>query len=236
MEVKRYKTPKEVAIQFAKFLANQVGQVDNYSVALSGGSTPKLLFQVLADDFADVLNWEHLHLYWGDERCVEPKSSESNYGVTNNILLKSLTNPPHVHRIIGENDPEAEAQRYSTEIESTLKTYKGLPQFDMIILGMGDDGHTASIFPDQMELLHSDKICSVASHPVSGQKRVTLTGKVINNAKTVVFLVTGESKAGRIREIHYKEDGSESFPATHINPANGQLIWFMDENASRYLV
>jgi len=235
MEVRKYKNPEEVADNFARFLANQIDQSDTYTIALSGGSTPKLLFEILATNFKEVISWEHLHVYWGDERCVPPGDSESNYGVANDILFSRLHHKPDIHRIIGENEPAEEAERYSEEIKSNLGISNGLPQFDLIILGMGDDGHTASIFPDQMALINSSKICEVAKHPISGQKRITLTGPVINNAKQVVFLVTGESKANRIREIHYKEQNSNQYPAAHINAGDGQLIWFLDEAAAKYL-
>ena len=150
-------------------------------------------------------------------------------------LYSRLHHKPDIHRIIGENEPAEEAERYSEEIKSNLVINNGLPQFNLIILGMGDDGHTASIFPDQMALINSSKICEVAKHPISGQKRITLTGPVINNAIQVVFLVTGESKANRIREIHYKEQNSNQYPAAHINAGDGQLIWFLDEAAAKYL-
>ena len=235
MEVLRYSTIDDVAMNFAKFLADKIDQSDGYTLALSGGSTPKRLFEVLADDFSEVIAWEHLHLYWGDERCVPPNDSESNYGVADNILFSRLGSKPHIHRIKGEDDPGKEAKRYEKEINSSIDQSNGIPSFDMIILGLGEDGHTASIFPDQMALLQSGNVCEVAHHPVSRQKRITLTGPVINNAKMVVFLVTGESKADRIREIHYKETNYEQYPASHIRPLNGDLLWFLDEAAAQYL-
>lgn len=233
MEVHKYKNPEELALNFAKYLANQIDQSKSYTIALSGGSTPKLLFEILASEFNEVINWHSLHVYWGDERCVPPGDSESNYGVANDILFRRLNSAPSIHRVMGENDPTVEAERYGNEINSNLPLNNQLPQFDLIILGMGDDGHTASIFPDQMELLTSTSICEVAHHPTSGQKRITLTGPVINNAKQVSFLVAGESKAERIRQIHF--DREHQYPASHINPSNGKLIWWLDEAASRYL-
>ena len=235
MEVRRYKNPQEVADSFARLLASQVNQSDGYTIALSGGSTPKLLFEILATDFKEVINWEKLQFFWGDERCVPPNHSESNYGAANDILFKNLQVPLNVFRIEGEQNPEEEAVRYSSEIADKLPVKNGLPQFDMILLGLGEDGHTASIFPHQIGLLKSGKICEVAQHPASGQKRITLTGNVINNARSVVFLATGKAKADRIREIHYKKPVSKSFPAAHIQPAGGQLIWFLDEAAAEYL-
>lgn len=235
MEIIRYKDSQQLAENFAKFLANEINQSDSYSIALSGGSTPRLLFEILATEFNEVINWGHLHIYWGDERCVDVEDSESNYGEADDILFSQLDRSPNIHHVIGENDPVEEAQRYGNEIRSNLKEHNGLPQFDLIMLGMGSDGHTASIFPDQMGLLTSSKICEVAEHPDTDQQRITLTGRVINNSKKVAFLVTGESKADRLREIHYKEENCEQYPAAHINPASGDLTWWLDEAAAKYL-
>ncbi len=233
MEVRKFKNSEEVAHNFAKYLASQIDQNDEYTIALSGGSTPKLLFEILASEFNEVINWPHLHIYWGDERCVPPGDSESNYGAANDILFGRLSSVPDIHRVLGENDPVDEAKRYGAEIKTNLRANNQLPQFDLIILGMGDDGHTASIFPDQMELLTSTRICGVAHHPTSGQKRITLTGPVINNAKQVSLLVTGASKAETIRQIQFNKEAH--YPASHINPSNGKLIWWLDEAAGQYL-
>ncbi len=235
MKVYKYKNAEDVALNFAKFLANQIDQSKSYSVALSGGSTPKLLFEILATQFNEIINWKNLHVYWGDERCVPPTNSESNFGVANDILFSRLNEVPDIHRVFGESDPNEEAKRYSNELLSNIPIKNELPQFDLIILGMGDDGHTASIFPHRMELITAPGVCEVALHPTTGQKRITLTGPVINNAKQIAFLVTGESKAERIRQIHFSEDVSAQFPAAHINPTNGQLIWWMDDAAGQYL-
>ena len=107
-----------------------------------------------------------------------------------------------------------------------------IPQFDLVILGMGDDGHTASIFPHEIELWDSKNTCEVAVHPDSGQRRITITGKLINNAKTVAFLVTGSSKAEKVRTIITKEEGHDNYPASLVVPTSGDLIWFLDEEAA----
>src|SRR5690606_20512735 len=123
--------------------------------------------------------WTRVHLYWGDERCVPPNDNESNYKMTVDHLLSKIDVPEeNVHRIYGENIPKEEAIRYSEVLKSRLPQFEGVPQFDLIILGMGDDGHTASIFPYNIHLWDSGNVCEVAVHPDSGQKRITITGKI----------------------------------------------------------
>ena len=174
-----------------------------------------------------------MHFYWGDERCVAPTHSESNYGAANELLFQLIELPEdNIHRVFGENNPAEEVLRYGQLISEKLPSVNGLPQFDIIILGLGEDGHTASIFPNRMDLLHSDHVCEVAEHPESGQKRITLTGKVINNAKEVCFLVTGESKHEKVHNIIHSLNDYQQYPAAHIQPPHGELIWFLDKAAA----
>jgi len=167
---------------------------------------------------------------------VPPDDEESNFGMTQEFLFSKVNIPPsNVHRIFGENEPQKEAIRYSEIIKSRLNLKNDFPEFDLILLGVGDDGHTASIFPDQMKLLNSEKICEVAIHPSSGQKRITLTGKVINNSERIYFLVTGKSKAEVVAEILEKKNGYLKYPAANINSYNGNILWYLDKEASAWL-
>lgn len=230
-----YKTPEELADQFAGQLMNWVEKHsgNEFHLAISGGKTPDLLFDILAEKYFDSILWQSIHFWWVDERMVSPNHLESNFGVANKLLFSKIKLPEkNIYRIKGENDPMAEALSYSAQIQEKLTVKNSLPAFDLIILGMGDDGHTASIFPNQMELLDSDQICVVAAHPFSGQKRVTLTGKVINNASKVCFLVTGSNKAERMSEIWFNPEKANLLPAAHIFPGNGDLAWYVDEAAS----
>jgi 6-phosphogluconolactonase len=235
MELKVYKDGKEVATAFADYLVDLINKkTGNVFIALSGGSTPKLLFALLAEDrYKAKIDWNKVHLFWGDERCVPPDHADSNYKMTHDQLLSKIKIPAvNVHRVLGENDPQAEAKHYSEEIASLLPKENNLPVFDLVMLGMGDDGHTLSIFPHQMELLESDKICEVAIHPTSGQKRVTLTGTIANNAKVAAFLVTGKNKAEKILEILKQQKDWNKYPASYINPSSGSLFWYLDEEAA----
>ena len=175
-------------------------------------------------------------MYWGDERCVPPTDDESNYKMTKDYLLRTIEIPPaNVHRILGENEPQREALRYGSLLQSHLPENNGVPSFDMVILGMGEDGHTASIFPHEIYLWDSERNCEVATHPVSGQKRITITGKIINNSREVVFLVTGEEKADKVVTILQKKEGYRQYPAALADPVNGKLSWFLDAGAASRL-
>ncbi|MEQ8686872.1 MAG: 6-phosphogluconolactonase [Imperialibacter sp.] len=233
MELHISKNPRAVAEDFATFLVDLNQNSDKLNIALSGGSTPQLLFDILAADYKKAIDWSKMHFYWGDERCVPPTDKDSNYGMAKTHLFDKVGIPEaNIHRILGENEPKQEAQRHSHEIKKNVTSSDGLPRFDLVILGLGTDGHTASIFSDQMELLKATETCVVATHPESGQKRISLSGPVINNAKSIAFLVTGKSKQARVKEILKHRGKFRTYPASHIKPANGVLYWFLDEAAS----
>lgn len=209
---------------------------ETFTIALSGGSTPELLFSLLSENYAKSVPWQYVHIFWGDERCVPPDNAESNFGMTMRKLLSKIEIPfLNIHRIKGEDDPEKEASRYSEEISLFTRKRDGLPLFDLILLGLGEDGHTASIFPGHPELLDSDKICDVAFHPVTQQKRITITGKVINNAEAVTFLVAGKKKKEIVEKMFKKDPSALNYPATYIVPVYGRLSWFLDKEAERSL-
>lgn len=225
---------QSVAEEFAKWLVDwaQEQDRDKITIALSGGSTPKVLFKVLAEQYADAMPWEKIHFFWGDERCVPPDDDDSNFKMTHELLLKPINFPEaQTHRVLGEVDPEEAARAYEQVIADVVDHEEGWPVFDLIMLGMGSDGHTASIFPHEMELLEADTVCAVAIHPDSGQRRVSLTGKVLNRARQICFLVTGESKKEKVYEILKQKGNYQDYPAAHIQPVNGQLSWNLDETA-----
>jgi len=160
---------------------------------------------------------------------VTPEDPESNFGVVNQLLFSGINlEKSQIHRVIGENDPIYETKHYADQINSEVPSKNCWPQFDLIILGLGDDGHTASIFPDQMQLLESKEITAIALHPITHKPRITLTGKVLNNAKIVAFLVSGASKAEIFNEIIHEPFKATSYPAFYIRPY-GELYWFVDE-------
>lgn len=234
--VKIFPSPNELAMNFAEKMASMIARssknAEPFTIVLSGGTTPELLFKVLSENFAESVPWKFVHFFWGDERCVPPDNDESNYGMAQRKFLSRIEIPSgNIHRIRGEDDPENEAARYSIEILSSVRNRDRLPLFDLVILGLGEDGHTASIFPGHSELFDSDKICEVALHPVTGQKRITLTGRVINNADNVTFLVTGKTKAEIVENMFKKDSSVINFPASFIVPVYGKLNWYIDHDA-----
>lgn len=234
MAIKKiYDTKEELAREFCEFFEDMSFIDDDLHIALSGGSTPTIVFDLLAQNYGSRINWGKVHLYWGDERCVPPSNPASNYKMTKDHLLSKIDIPEeNVHRIQGEEIPFMEADRYGKLLQEKLPEAYGIPQFDLVILGMGDDGHTASIFPHEINLWDSDEFCEVGTHPGNRQNRITLTGKLINNAKAVVFLVTGSNKASKVDHILNKKDGYEQYPASLVEPKKGKLYWFLDRDAA----
>ncbi len=237
IETKTLADPSSVAAAFAADFAAWVetqGQ-DKITVALSGGSTPKMLFELWASEYADKIDWSRIHFFWGDERCVDPDDSESNYGVAKTLFFDKIQiAEDNVHRVHGESDPDDERLRYENEIYNHVEIDENaIPQFDLVILGMGTDGHTASIFPHQSQFLKSVQVCEVAIHPETAQKRITLTGPVLNGAKKVAFLITGEEKADVLAQVINKTGEFASFPASHIEPEN--LTFYVDQAAAKSL-
>lgn len=233
-------TPEETVSKFAKHLElliyESTIQKNNFNLALSGGNTPQLLFKELKNNYLNKIDWSYVHFFWGDERCVNPDSFESNYGNAKRIFFEHTNIPEeNIHRIHGESNPFSEAKRYSRLIFEHVPQIKTIPQFDLIILGIGTDGHTASIFPNQMEFLESENICEVAQHPESKQERITLTGKIINNAKNVIFLVTGVEKSIVVSEILKKENNYKEYPASYINPEFGNLVLYLDKGTGQLI-
>ncbi len=234
---KIFEDPMAVAAYFAAEFADWVQQQhsENLTIALSGGTTPKILFQHWASQYADTIDWSRIHFFWGDERCVPPNDSDSNYGVAKSLFLDSVNVPEkNVHRVLGESDPVQERLRYEQIIRENVDVDdSGIPQFDLVILGMGDDGHTASIFPHESQFLTSQEFCEVATHPDSGQKRITLTGTVLNHAKRIVFLVTGDSKANVLSQVLHRTGDYAKFPAAHVQAAD--VRFYLDVAAAKDL-
>ncbi len=205
---------------------------EKFFIAVSGGNSPKVLFEMLGSKYKESFPWDVVQFYWVDERCVHQSDKESNYGVFKSLLPTDID--LHAERMIGENNPTEEAERYAQLLSSQLPQKNGIPVFDFILLGMGDDGHTASIFPNQLNLLESEKFCEIAEHPISQQKRVTLTSKLINNAVEVVFFVSNDNKAQIVSDILHKEGNYLQYPAAHIFPNSGNLLWLLDKAAAYY--
>lgn len=227
-----------LAGDFKNALEKKAASGESLTVALSGGHTPKAFFEVLArSPYRNELPWDKVVFFWGDERCVPPDDVESNFKMTNDALLSHVEIPgSNIHRVLGENPPGEEAGRYESEIEKYIRSNgNGFPRFDWIFLGMGEDGHTASLFPGAPTLLEKERICVVATHPQTGQKRISITFPVINNTKRVSFLVAGAEKEFVLKEIFEKSPDSLPYPASMVHPDQGLLEWYVDKAAAPWL-
>ncbi|HUW91682.1 MAG TPA: 6-phosphogluconolactonase [Bacteroidales bacterium] len=237
--VRVFSDPDALSLAFALMLVRDLDRIEPgqyYSIALSGGSTPLHLFKYLSDNFSEKIEWERLLIFWGDERCVSPDSDESNYKMAYENLLQNVPIPDNnIFRIKGEEEPKTEAKLYSDLVKANISFFNEIPQFDLILLGLGNDGHTASVFPDSINLFDSYNLFDVAVKPETRQKRITATGKLLNNALKVLFLVTGKEKAEIVSQVIEKKEGYEKLPASRVKPVSGQLVWMLDENAAMKL-
>ena len=209
---------------------------EDFSIALAGGSTPRLLYQTLGrEPYLSRINWERWHVWWGDERAVPPDAPDSNYVMVKEALLDHVPIPmDHVHRIHGELGAQAAALAYENELRDHFGT--PMPQFDLILLGIGEDGHTASLFPGT-EALHESPLSVVPGiAPRPPHDRVTLTFPAINAADRVLFVVTGRDKAHALRRvIAADQEDTHRPPAALVRPVSGSAQFLVDEAAALFL-
>lgn len=206
-----------------------------FSLALSGGSTPRLIYQRLSSaDYKKQINWEKTYLFWGDERCVPPEHPESNFNMAKTNLIDHVSIPPiNIFRIQGELPPKLAARKYSEDLAVFFNS--SLPQFDLVLLGLGDDGHIASLFPNSSALHENHSWVVENFKPSSDSWRITLTLPVINNARNIYVLVTGPNKADIIKEVIEHPNLTPDYPAKRIAPHKGELIWLLDSQAAMLL-
>ena len=210
---------------------------DTYSIALSGGSTPRRLYALLANDakLQEQIPWERVHFFWGDERHVPPDHPDSNYRMAYNALLSKVPIPSiNIHRIRAEDsDADKAAADYEQEIRRFFKIDAGqMPRFNCVLLGMGPDGHTASLFPDTAALEETNRL-AVANWVEKFQSyRITLTAPLFNNADRILFLVGGMEKTDTIKAVLEGDSRSNRFPVQLIQPTHGEVTWFVDQSAA----
>lgn len=213
--------------------AEAAARGDRFSLVLPGGSTPRLLFRLLGAAYGDSIGWDRIHLFWTDERAVPPDHDESNFGMARAEMIARVAIPPgNIHRIMGEMPPAEAAAAYEADLKNHFGG-RGMPDFDLVFLGVGEDGHTASLFPGSDALTETERLAvpvfSAPAHP-----RVTLTLPVLNNARRIVFLVSGPAKAGIVRAILAGESRT-AYPAGRVGPAQGTVAWLLDREAARGL-
>lgn len=234
MSVHVFDNPDELAAaaarDFTERAAAAISERDRFTAVLAGGSTPKATYEILARDYANEVEWQKVHVFIGDERTVPPDHADSNFRMASEALLDHVP-AASVHRMRGELDPEAAAEEYESELR---EFFGGPPAFDLIHLGIGDDGHTASLFP-RTEALDSKHRIAV-SNPVEklDTVRLTLTKDTINDARAVVFLVAGEGKAEALAEIIEGDGDPRDYPSKFIKP-DGGAEWMVDRDAAARL-
>jgi 6-phosphogluconolactonase len=223
------------AKQFISLARGAVTSSGRFTVALSGGSTPRVLYSLFASPaFKARIDWRRIHFFWGDERCVPPDHSESNYRMVHEALLSKIEIPSeNIHRMAGEKEPQLAASEYEDELRRTFQlTHGQVPRFELILLGLGEDGHTASLFPGSAALDDTNHLVATAYVEKLKAHRLTLTLPVINAASQVSFLVSGASKSAIVQEILGASSARPDYPAAKVAPANGSLTWFIDTAAA----
>jgi len=223
---------QETAKKIAEIIMSTVKMGDRCSVALAGGNTPRDVYARLASPaFRDLIQWDKVDLFWGDERMVPSNHQDSNYAMAAQALLQHISIPEeNVHRIKGELEPEKAASEYADVITGRLSSP---PRFDLVLLGLGTDGHTASLFPGRPALQEHTKPVVAGYVQKLDAWRVSLTLPVLNNAREVVFMVSGEDKAEMVKKIVYESCVDADLPASLVRPDKGIVRWMMDAEAAR---
>jgi 6-phosphogluconolactonase len=241
-EVRRLTTPQDLfqaaAEEFLRTATEAIAQRGRFAVALAGGSTPKNLYALIAANASTTLPWGQMFFFWGDERHVPPDDPDSNFRMANEALLSKVPVPAaNIFRVPTENpDASAVAQAYEQTLRKFFDVAPGeVPRFDLILLGMGPDGHTASLFPETAALQEKSRL--VVANWVEKMKtsRITFTLPVLNAARCIAFLVSGTDKATALSEVLEGSAPGEKYPSKLVRPSDGKLIWFVDRAAASEL-
>jgi len=243
VEYRVYPDPEQLALQaavhFATIAEAAIALRGVARIAISGGNSPRPMFQLLADPSQPLpkFPWQQLHLYWVDERCVPPDDKDSNYHMTHEALLSKVPLPEeNIHRMEGELPPEEAANRYESVLRNSFRLEGAeLPSFDLVLLGMGDDGHTASLFPHTPAIHELGRLVTANHIAQKDTWRITLTWPVINQGREVAFLIEGADKAEILRQVLFGDRDPETLPSQLIRPANGRLLFLLDEDAAANL-
>jgi 6-phosphogluconolactonase len=240
-EIRISTTPQELfaaAAEEVVHLANEsVAQRGRFTIALSGGSTPKSLFNLLATNARTTLPWDRMFFFWSDERHVPPTDPDSNYKMADEAMLSKVPVPAgNVFRVAAENpDAAAAAEAYEKTIRKFFDAPTAVPQFDLILLGMGPDGHTASLFPGTAALQEKSRLEVANWVEKLKTHRLTFTLPLLNAARCVAFLVSGTDKAATLKTVLEENASDEQYPSKMVHPADGKLIWFLDRAAASEL-
>ena len=219
------------AKSFIELANRSIAERGRFLVALSGGSTPMKLYERLADE---TLDWSCVHFFWGDERCVPVEDAGNSYGQVKKVLFDKI-GAANIHRVKSELEPDSAARDYAQALSRFAEPPLDFPRFDLVLLGMGDDGHTASLFPNSPVDVDSPTMAVTANYQGRPANRVTLTPKVLNSSRNVLFLVTGKSKAVILSRVLNDKYMPAELPAQRIAPQDGTLTWLVDEEAGSLL-
>lgn len=208
----------------------------SFSVAISGGSTPKRLYALLgSDQYKDKIDWKQTHVFWSDERCVPPEHRDSNFRIAFEGFISKVPVPDmNLHRVRGQKGPKQGAQEYEDELRKHFGTV-GLPVFDLVLLGIGEDGHTASLFPVSMAIDETEQLAVPVYRDKPDHNRVSLSLPVLNHALHIVFLVAGGSKSRIVADILLKEKDRDRYPAGRIQSMGSNVTWLLDREAAALL-
>jgi len=222
----------EHATEYIMRIANEsIDLHGHFTIALTGGTTPGEVYSLLgSESFQSRIDWQFVHIFWGDERCVPHNSPESNFYLAQEVLLDKIAIPKsQIHPMPADQlDREAASQAYSIEMQNTFDT-NGIPSFDLIHLGMGPEGHTASLFPHQASLHEKHRLVMPVSVPKPPPDRLTFTPPLLNAARNVLFLVTGSEKADALHAVLEGEYQPDEYPAQIVRPINGEVVWMLDK-------
>jgi 6-phosphogluconolactonase len=239
-EIRIFKNVEKLSRGAARLFVEQVAQSiaarGRFFVALNGGGTPTRLFEMLAANFQEQVEWSKVHIFWGDERCVPPDDPGSSYGQAREVLLSHVPIPEtNVHRVKGELGPVEASNDYALILKEFASSHLEWPRFDLVYLGMGEDGHTASLFPGSPLDVSKPTLPVTAHYQDRPANRVSLTPIVFNSAQMIAFMAAGEKKAQSLAEVLSGRYNPELYPAQRIDPKEGQLIWLVDEAAASRL-
>ncbi len=220
---------------FIELACSSIDAKGRFIVAISGGTTPKRLFDLLGTLYSNNVEWVKVEFFWADERCVPKEHDESNFrGAYSAMLSRVPVAESNIHRIKGELEPEEGARQYENEIRKCFGK-SSLPVFDLILLGIGEDGHTASLFPGSKSLEESERLAIPVYVERLKSWRVTLTLPVLNNARHTLFLATGSNKTDVLAEVFEKRNSESLLPAGLIRPVHGDITWLVDKEAAAKL-
>lgn len=234
-------TAEELFVRAAEEIAHVAGEAicmhGEFNLCLTGGTTPERTYDLLATRFELSVDWKEVQFYWGDERCVPPDDSSSNYAMAKRTMLAKLkVKPDQVHRMHGEDQPDAAAREYEEELRERMSLGDGeFPRFDLMLLGLGDNCHMLSLFPGIPALHEQHRLVVPVEVDDKVRHRITLTAPVMNNSARIMFIVSGENKAAAVKRVLDGTDDPERVPAHLVAPKDGVVIWMLDKAAASQL-